>query len=79
MAAASAGREAWRAASLAAALAATMGWMDGAQSGPITFHTALTAGDDRLLFRDQSAPGRSSNERVRPDRGVISDCRTPDQ
>ena len=79
MAAASAGRKAWRAGSLAAALAAAMGWADGARSAPITFHTALTVGEADLVFREQSAPDRSNNERVRPDRGVIGDRRTADQ
>ena len=77
MGAAGAGRKAWRAGSLAAALSAVLAWTGAAWSAPITFNTAITLAPGEFVLReqyvfDQSGDDPSGADRDRTVQGAVS-------
>ncbi len=77
MGVAGAGRKAWRAGSLAAALSAALAWTGAAWSAPITFNTAITLAPGEFVLReqyvlDQSGDDPGGADRDRTVQGAIS-------
>ncbi len=77
MGAAGAGRKAWGAGSLAAALSAALAWTGAAWSAPITFNTAITLAPGEFVLReqyvlDQSGDDPGGADRDRTVQGAIS-------
>ena len=77
MRAAGAGRKAWGAGSLAAALSAVLAWTGAAWSAPQTFNSAITLVPGEFVVReqyvfDQSGDDPSGADRDREVKGVIS-------
>ncbi len=77
MGVAGAGRKAWRAGTLAAALSAVLAWTGAAWSAPITFNTAITLAPGEFVLReqyvfDQSGDDPGGADRDRTVQGAIS-------
>ncbi len=68
MGAAGAGRKAWRAGSLAAALSAVLAWTGAAWSAPVTFNTALPVAKGEFVFREQFVLDQSGDDPSGADR-----------